>query len=49
MVLTSVAYGVYVLSVSYIVTPLVLLTSVSLGLCGGVLTLWGSAASSVQE
>ena len=36
MILTSFAYGVYVLSVSYIITPLVLLTSINIGLCGGV-------------
>lgn len=36
MIVTSMAYWSYVLSVSYIVTPVVLLTSINIGLCGGV-------------
>jgi hypothetical protein len=36
MIVTSMAYWSYVLSVSYIITPVVLLTSVNIGLCGGV-------------
>lgn len=36
MIVTSMAYWSYVLSVSYIITPIVLLTSINIGLCGGV-------------
>lgn len=36
MIVTSMAYWSYVLSVSYIITPVVLLTSINIGLCGGV-------------
>ena len=39
MIVTSMAYWSYVLSVSYIITPVVLLTSINIGLCGGVSSL----------
>eukprot|EP01052_Picozoa_sp_SAG31_P029218 SAG31_NODE_2887_length_4948_cov_3.419468_1_plen_329_part_00 len=37
MIVTSLAYSTYVVSVSYIITPVVVLTSINIGLCGGVL------------
>ena len=43
LVYCSAVYALYVLSVSYIVSPVVFVTSVVLGLCGGLLNTAGGA------
>ena len=43
MILTSLAYCTYVVSVAWIITPVVILTSINIGLCGGVLNTAGGS------